>query len=758
MPFYRLLSAVATEFRGPFSAAYAPPDSAERASGPLWLPLLAPQRVLLVGVLTALLLVVADTLVLLKLPYFGITFASTPQGLRIAESHRPEAGQAVGKGVVAITNTTGTFLPIDDFNPHVEPHTLPDFAAYNAYLARHGEIQRILDGPDPELLLADGSRLKAFQEGLRKVASLPLDYWLFHLFGLIALVISLGVWSFRRGEAATRLLALSGIGFFAATLTNAFFLARELVLPQPLLHGLAIANHVALYLMIWALVSILCYYPRRLIPSWVPLLFGLLMALNLIGESQQLWQWPVHTFYMPVVFYWLFGVSLAVIQWRGARNHPLERAAFKWFILSIALSTGLSVAVYFAPLLFDDRPLLSNSAQVGFASTLYLGLALGILRFRLFELERWWFESWLWLLGGVAVVVVDAAVAFLLGVKPLMAVGVALLLVGWFYFPLRQWAWRQFTDRGQHSAEHLLPEVVEALFSDSGSNVDRQWQALLERVFRPLAVGSVEVDIAAPCVTEHGSRLLAPRLSGDGALELVFAHQGNRLFGPRDLQLAAVMHRIARRAIEARQAQEAGARAERKRIIRDLHDDVGARILTLVHRAESDDNAELARAALVALRESLHTLDDRVHADLGDQLEEWQAELRERLRGYPCKLEWHQATVEPGVRLTPRQQVNLKRIIDEAVSNTVKHAQASRIVIRLVLERPHLRVCIENDGLDATTAESAIGTGRGLANIRTRAEELHGQANFRRKGHRFQVELSALVGDDLFVTGECPVT
>ena len=75
---------------------------------------------------------------------------------------------------------------------------------------------------------------------------------------------------------------------------------------------------------------------------------------------------------------------------------------------------------------------------------------------------------------------------------------------------------------------------------------------------------------------------------------------------------------------------------ERKRIAADLHDDLGAKLLTIVHTSESERISTLAREALEEMRLSVRGLTGKpVH--LIDALGDWRAEVVSRLRSSGAK-------------------------------------------------------------------------------------------------------------------------
>ncbi|MEY4767034.1 MAG: hypothetical protein RI907_3707, partial [Pseudomonadota bacterium] len=81
------------------------------------------------------------------------------------------------------------------------------------------------------------------------------------------------------------------------------------------------------------------------------------------------------------------------------------------------------------------------------------------------------------------------------------------------------------------------------------------------------------------------------------------------------------------------------AEKERKRIAADLHDDLGAKLLTIVHTADNDRISTLAREALEEMRLSVRGLTGRPMV-LCDALADWRAEVVSRLGQAGIECEW----------------------------------------------------------------------------------------------------------------------
>ena len=167
-----------------------------------------------------------------------------------------------------------------------------------------------------------------------------------------------------------------------------------------------------------------------------------------------------------------------------------------------------------------------------------------------------------------------------------------------------------------------------------------------------------------------------------------------------------------------------------ERFIRALHDDMGAKLLSLVYRAENTVNADLARAALQDLRDVV-SRPVREGAELMILLTDWQAENRSRLEAAGMELHWHEPACLPKGILPPELGINLERILREAVSNAIRHSGASAMWVKIDLTEEELRLQIEDDG--PTADISTWHPGRGLRNMQERARLSGGELERERR-------------------------
>lgn len=158
---------------------------------------------------------------------------------------------------------------------------------------------------------------------------------------------------------------------------------------------------------------------------------------------------------------------------------------------------------------------------------------------------------------------------------------------------------------------------------------------------------------------------------------------------------------------------------ERERIYRDLHDDVGAKLLSLVYRAGTPEDASLARSALQDLRDAVSTAQPE-NLTLEALGADWRAECERRLADAGIALEWEAAAEGISLMLSPPQALNLGRILREAVSNLIKHAGATRARIRLVVDGADLCLEVRDFGVGCVSPVA----GRGLGNMAMRAARI----------------------------------
>jgi signal transduction histidine kinase len=165
--------------------------------------------------------------------------------------------------------------------------------------------------------------------------------------------------------------------------------------------------------------------------------------------------------------------------------------------------------------------------------------------------------------------------------------------------------------------------------------------------------------------------------------------------------------------------------------MRDLHDGLGGQLVSIVALSERGHEGatitDAARAALKDLRLVIDSMDD-IGGDLMLALGSWRERAAAQLRPHDIALDWHVATPQ-GLPLHPELRpwhvIQIVRILDEAVTNAVKHAEARHIAVTIETlddgSGPYGAISVADDGKGFAPAAGASQTARGLRNMRSRA-------------------------------------
>jgi signal transduction histidine kinase len=167
---------------------------------------------------------------------------------------------------------------------------------------------------------------------------------------------------------------------------------------------------------------------------------------------------------------------------------------------------------------------------------------------------------------------------------------------------------------------------------------------------------------------------------------------------------------------------------ERQRLTRDLHDGISGHLVSIIAMAEHAGDEvqpieQAARQALDDLRLVIYSL------DLGDRelplaLANFRERLIPQLRRLDVELDWSTAELPEVSGVTPGNALTILRIMQEAITNALKHGPARRIVIRgAIADGGKAAIIVENDGRPFAVERY----GNGLRNMRQRADQLQGE-------------------------------
>jgi signal transduction histidine kinase len=167
---------------------------------------------------------------------------------------------------------------------------------------------------------------------------------------------------------------------------------------------------------------------------------------------------------------------------------------------------------------------------------------------------------------------------------------------------------------------------------------------------------------------------------------------------------------------------------ERERLVRDMHDGMGGQLvslLTLVRSGQKDPQL-LEEAVAECLQDLRLVIDsmDTAGEDLAVGLGMLRSRLEPRLRAMGLAVHWDTHRLPEGIGLGPEGVLQVFRILQEALQNAIKHSQARTLWIEAAADgsaAPAVVLTVRDDGVGLAALAPA---GRGLANMRRRAERL----------------------------------
>ncbi len=203
------------------------------------------------------------------------------------------------------------------------------------------------------------------------------------------------------------------------------------------------------------------------------------------------------------------------------------------------------------------------------------------------------------------------------------------------------------------------------------------------------------------------------------------AELGRRKLEGRALEIAAEAERNFTQMADARIEQVTAQ--ERKRIAADLHDDLGAKLLTIVHTSDSERISTLARDALEEMRLSVRGLTGKP-MKLADALADWRAEVVARLGQANIEIDWRGPAEEVEQTLPARSFVQTTRILRESVSNIIKHSGATSCKVRCAMHEGEFGLIVQDNGRGIPMElDGKLDRGHGMTGMKHRAKQMQGQ-------------------------------
>ena len=432
---------------------------------------------------------------------------------------------------------------------------------------------------------------------------------------------------------------------------------------------------------------------------------GLLSPLYIGEEADLLPAYKMRIFSQerlaPMAFsaHLLLSLGILICYVRRPRD-PL----FAWLAAMIVVSSAASVGLFagLTPAFAGLRPYCM--ALLPSVGLLFIGIALAFVG----ASPPRWFRL---LIAGLAVVLMAGVALDILPDPHLLAAFYLATVVGSIIVATIVIAWHAVRDANMEAYFLLSPFFLTAWFMVRDAGVSAgllDGTVLLSPYMRPILLAAVLALLM--------HRLVATLDRLDHANDTL-----NQRLAAREAELTALHHEESAKAAHAVRAEE------RERLTRDLHDGIGGHLVSIIAMAERPGSStapieQAARQALDDLRLVIYSL------DLGDRelplaLANFRERLIPQLRRAGVTLDWSMIGLPDVSGVTPGNALAVLRILQEAVTNALRHGPATVIAIRGAAMEEKAAIVVDNDGV----AYADNPAGFGLANMRQRVAQLGGE-------------------------------
>jgi signal transduction histidine kinase len=666
---------------------------------------------------------------LAALPQIDATWTSNAAGqLVLVHSEHPALAAYEDRVLTGLGSGTSS-VAVDALLLRRSARWIVDDASRERHAELHRRVAEAL--AQPRLRLVFGDTVLVLQPARGGYAGFGVIFWLLCATALALYLVAMVALLARPG---TRNLLYAVIAWCQCG--NLLFMAVESILQLGLPPGLptwdAQARMAFDLVTAAAVVHATTLHPTRLpgarpfaLVAWATAATLLLLALA--GQLSNVW-WETQ---LAAIGCGLIAMGLLTWSYR-LEPHPLAMLLRRFGGVAVGALVLLTAAVAAAA----GHPEMQNAIAGTGAGLWYVFFAFLLLLLPFLSRSRELMREFA-LLAAISALATSLDLLFLaaFSLGQFASLALSLFLALGVYAGARQWLLSQLLGSSVLTTERMFEQLYRIAheLESHPQSAPTQLSRLLRELFEPLEVLVIDKRCAGARVAAQGSTLLVPvpeltppgRNARHGTARTVvmrYAHRGRRLFTLEDARLIDRVLEQLRRAVAFDKAVEQGRSEERARLAQDLHDDIGARLLTLMYTAPTPEMEDYVRHTLQDLKTLTRGLAAPSHR-LSHAAPEWKADLTQRLAAAHIELDWSLAYDEDTL-LSVVQWSALTRVLRELVSNAIAHADATRVAVDFQLRAGRLDLVVSDDGHGR--APRAWAHGLGLGGVRKRVKQLGG--------------------------------
>nr|WP_246697448.1 hypothetical protein [Rhizobium sp. G21] len=366
----------------------------------------------------------------------------------------------------------------------------------------------------------------------RSFQTLPAAFWTQMAAGFLTCGIAAFFLALRPNYPPILAFATAGIGVAGAAFSAALYSTRHLAMEAPTFIGLSLVNQASTYLFGIATIYLFSIYPASVI---APKRLWPAPLLTLSAFIFYRLQWAPHdlvTTQVVILVMLVVIIALVAAQYRATRGDPAGRAVLLWLGLSVVFGAGAFAMFVALPAALGLDVIMTQSTGFIPLAAIYVGTALGIARFRLFDLGRWAYRILLYGLTLTLLFACDAALVMILRLSPSVSLAIAAAVTGIAYLPIRDLLLQRLFRSDTPDIATLYRQTVAVGLQPTATARASAWMAMLDDTFQPIHIEASASDEKPEAfgLRKEGEQLVLQALADIPAMRLSFAGRGRRLF------------------------------------------------------------------------------------------------------------------------------------------------------------------------------------------------------------------------------------
>ncbi len=690
-------------------------------------------------------------LALLQSPYTGLHFKFENDKWYISsiDKDSPAARYPELKGM-AIISIAGR--KVEKWDLYHNPHVLLDRTGY----FRFWETQKYFS----EQIKADAvlSITVASEEKIRQIQIIPSHYplvkallegWPAVIMVLLTILIGLVIVLKKPDDIVSKVFFFLMLSMVIYAEPYANYLLMDITYPYLLLWFLATLKSLSALSLAGSMIHLALIFPDNVdffadkkLPVYIGYAFSSLYPVfYLAGYCKLASITSILT--LPIV------IGMFIYQYYSTKN-PIKKLQSKW-VLGGMVTASLIFLIYVIDIAVLPNQLITPMALLIFLNIFPLSIAFAIMKYKLMDIDTLFDNTLIYSITIGLLAMIDVAIVYILTSKkiPLLVFEgpfptiIAVWVIIFAYLPVRNRV-RDFIKKILKREIYDLNEVSTSyskslLSAYSTDDVVKMAQNAIERTLHPK---NIEIELLdrhrelQPLINTEGGEAFIPLSANRGAIGLIALgekHSG-RVYDRNDVKLLDTIANQTALAIESirhregMRLKEEENRVEKERISKEIHDGIGSSLVQaklLIDMAQKDPSKLPEASGIIdngikEMRELIWVV-EQDEQTLGDLVYHIESRL-EQMKGV-MNVRIENNLEDENIILTPEQKLNLSRIVQESITNIIKHAQATRVNISFSQHDIRLKIIIRDNGKGFDASKTGSES-YGLRNMKARAEKI----------------------------------